>query len=133
MIFLDYFGLHASGIISCVGVPEEVIKRATSLLEAVGQNKHVERLCNENISAQDQLYMVLIHNQTLDMTPGQILFFRCSFAFFFPFILITESSGQALGVRCSQWGSKPVFPGYVFLLVLKALKLEADLFCFFFC
>lgn len=43
-----------------VGVPEEVIKRATFVLEANGQNKHVERLCNESISAQDQKYMVLV-------------------------------------------------------------------------
>ncbi|KAF4393840.1 hypothetical protein F8388_018331, partial [Cannabis sativa] len=44
-------------LISCVGVPEEVIKRAASLLESIGENKHVERLCNESISAQDQIYM----------------------------------------------------------------------------
>ncbi|KAF5947286.1 hypothetical protein HYC85_013243 [Camellia sinensis] len=38
------------------GVPEEVIKRAASLLNAIGNNNHVDRLCNDKISAQDRQY-----------------------------------------------------------------------------
>ncbi|KAG6689718.1 hypothetical protein I3842_11G188800 [Carya illinoinensis] len=38
------------------GVPGEVIKRAALVLDAIGNNKHIERLCNKNISAQDQQY-----------------------------------------------------------------------------
>ncbi|KAL2582648.1 hypothetical protein AAZV13_14G021100 [Glycine max] len=38
------------------GVPEEIIKRATAVLDTVSNNKHVERLSNENISAQDRQY-----------------------------------------------------------------------------
>lgn len=49
-----------------VGVPEEVIKRAAFVLEATGQNKHVERLCNENISAHDQQYLVLVQKLNYD-------------------------------------------------------------------
>lgn len=45
---------------------EEVIKRAAFVLEASGHNRHVERLCNDNISAQDQRYLVLA--QILDTT-----------------------------------------------------------------
>ena len=30
------------------------------MLEAIGHSGHVERLCNEDIAARDQLYMVLI-------------------------------------------------------------------------
>lgn len=40
------------------GVPEEIIKRATAVLDTVSNNKHVERLSNENISAQDRQYKV---------------------------------------------------------------------------
>lgn len=46
--------------IAYVGVPGEVIKRAALVLDAIGNNKHIERLCNKNISAQDQQYKVLI-------------------------------------------------------------------------
>ncbi|KAL0399208.1 UNVERIFIED_CONTAM: DNA mismatch repair protein MSH5 [Sesamum radiatum] len=38
------------------GVSEEVVKRAASILIATGDNKNVERLLHENISAQDQQY-----------------------------------------------------------------------------
>ncbi|KAH7546742.1 hypothetical protein FEM48_Zijuj01G0233800 [Ziziphus jujuba var. spinosa] len=51
------YGLHCALL---AGVPEEVIKRAAFVLEANGQNKHVERLCNESISAQDEKYLVLV-------------------------------------------------------------------------
>ncbi|KZV16500.1 hypothetical protein F511_10112 [Dorcoceras hygrometricum] len=39
-----------------IRVPEEIIKRATCVLDAIGNNKNVERLCHENISAQDKQY-----------------------------------------------------------------------------
>ncbi|KAH1263728.1 DNA mismatch repair protein MSH5 [Glycine max] len=38
------------------GVPEEIIKRAAAVLDAISNNNHVERLCNENVSAQDRQY-----------------------------------------------------------------------------
>lgn len=44
--------------ISCIGVPDEVIKRAAFVLDAMENHKHVERLHNENLSAQDKLYQV---------------------------------------------------------------------------
>lgn len=44
--------------ISCIGVPDEVIKRAAFVLDAMENHKHVERLDNENLSAQDKLYQV---------------------------------------------------------------------------
>ncbi|KAA8523663.1 hypothetical protein F0562_010086 [Nyssa sinensis] len=47
------YGLHCALL---AGVPEEVIKRAAFVLDAIGNNKHVERLCNVKISAQDQQY-----------------------------------------------------------------------------
>ncbi|XP_028069477.1 DNA mismatch repair protein MSH5-like [Camellia sinensis] len=50
------YGLHCALL---AGVPEEVIKRAASLLNAIGNNNHVDRLCNDKISAQDRQYKVL--------------------------------------------------------------------------
>ncbi|KAG6689706.1 hypothetical protein I3842_11G188800 [Carya illinoinensis] len=47
------YGLHCAQL---AGVPGEVIKRAALVLDAIGNNKHIERLCNKNISAQDQQY-----------------------------------------------------------------------------
>uniref|UniRef100_A0A9I9EDN2 DNA mismatch repair proteins mutS family domain-containing protein n=1 Tax=Cucumis melo TaxID=3656 RepID=A0A9I9EDN2_CUCME len=38
------------------GVPDEVIKRAAFVLDAMDNHKHVERLHNENLSTQDKLY-----------------------------------------------------------------------------
>ncbi|CAB4308292.1 unnamed protein product [Prunus armeniaca] len=51
------YGLHCALL---AGVPEEVIKRAAFILEALGNNEHVERLCNENVSAQDQQYQNVV-------------------------------------------------------------------------
>lgn len=51
--------LHDSSI-HHVGVPEEVINRATLILDAIENNKNVERLCNEKISAKDQQYKVIL-------------------------------------------------------------------------
>nr|KYP73420.1 MutS protein isogeny 5 [Cajanus cajan] len=47
------YGLHCALL---AGVPDEIIKRAAAVLDAVSNNDHVERLCNENISAQDRQY-----------------------------------------------------------------------------
>ncbi|KAK7372012.1 hypothetical protein VNO80_05380 [Phaseolus coccineus] len=47
------YGLHCALL---AGVPEEIVKRAAAVLDAVSNNNHVERLCNENISAQDRQY-----------------------------------------------------------------------------
>lgn len=51
---MEYF----SDIYSHVGVSEEVIKRAAYVLDAIGNDEHIERLPNVNISAQDQQYKV---------------------------------------------------------------------------
>ncbi|XP_054790534.1 DNA mismatch repair protein MSH5-like isoform X1 [Prosopis cineraria] len=47
------YGLHCALL---AGVPNEVIERAEVVLDAAINNKRVERLCNENISAQDRQY-----------------------------------------------------------------------------
>ncbi|GMH05755.1 hypothetical protein Nepgr_007595 [Nepenthes gracilis] len=49
------YGLHCALL---AGVPEDLITRAASILDAIGNNKHVERLCNEQLTAQDQQYKV---------------------------------------------------------------------------
>ncbi|XP_004149586.1 DNA mismatch repair protein MSH5 [Cucumis sativus] len=50
---LPSYGLHCALL---AGVPDEVIKRAAFVLDAMENHKHVERLHNENLSAQDKLY-----------------------------------------------------------------------------
>jgi hypothetical protein len=47
-----------SSYIVHAGVPDEIIKRAAVVLDAVSKNNCVERLCDENISAQDDEYKV---------------------------------------------------------------------------
>ncbi|RHN57807.1 hypothetical protein MtrunA17_Chr5g0444421 [Medicago truncatula] len=47
---------RSSSCIIYAGVPDEIIKRAAVVLDAVSKNNCVERLCNENISAQDDEY-----------------------------------------------------------------------------
>ncbi|XP_010060318.2 DNA mismatch repair protein MSH5 isoform X1 [Eucalyptus grandis] len=47
------YGLHCALL---AGLPKEVIRRAALLQEVKGNNQPVDRLCNENISAQDQRY-----------------------------------------------------------------------------
>lgn len=54
------------------------------MLEAIGQNKHVQRLCNEHIAAQDQLYTVLIQKPSFDMTTGDIIYSSYSFVIYIP-------------------------------------------------
>ncbi|XP_057441153.1 DNA mismatch repair protein MSH5 isoform X2 [Lotus japonicus] len=47
------YGLHCALL---AGVPDEIIKRAAVVLDAVSNNNCVERLCNEHVSAQDDQY-----------------------------------------------------------------------------
>ncbi|KAL2523708.1 DNA mismatch repair protein MSH5 [Abeliophyllum distichum] len=47
------YGLHCALL---AGVSEEVIKRAACILDSIGNNKNIERISSEDISAQDQLY-----------------------------------------------------------------------------
>ncbi|KAI9161743.1 hypothetical protein LWI28_020312 [Acer negundo] len=69
------YGLHCAML---AGVPEEVIKRAAYVLDAIQNSKHVERLSHENISAQDQLYKDAVEKMlSFDELKGDInLFFQ---------------------------------------------------------
>ncbi|KAM3744204.1 hypothetical protein ACB098_06G034400 [Castanea mollissima] len=60
------------------GVLEEVIQRAAFVLDALGNDKHVERLCNENISSQDQQYKDAVDKMlAFDVYKGDLnLFFQ---------------------------------------------------------
>ncbi|CAL5335682.1 unnamed protein product [Camellia sinensis] len=58
-LFLDMHFLAMGCIVHyLLGVPEEVIKRAASSLNSTGNNNHVNRLCNDKISAQDRQYKI---------------------------------------------------------------------------
>ncbi|KAK6149277.1 hypothetical protein DH2020_016802 [Rehmannia glutinosa] len=72
------YGLHCALL---AGVSEEVIKRAASVLLAIGNNKNVERLFHENISAQDQQYKEAVEKMlALDTSNGDLrLFFDSTF------------------------------------------------------
>uniref|UniRef100_A0A7N2M9B0 DNA mismatch repair protein MSH5 n=1 Tax=Quercus lobata TaxID=97700 RepID=A0A7N2M9B0_QUELO len=61
-----------------MGVLEEVIQRAAFVLDALGNDKHVERLCNENISSQDQQYKDAVDKMlAFDVYKGDLdLFFQ---------------------------------------------------------
>ncbi|CAN6557834.1 unnamed protein product [Malus baccata var. baccata] len=69
------YGLHCALL---AGVPEEVIQRASFILDAHGNNKHVERLCNENVSAMDQQYQNVVDKMlAFDFRKGDVgLFFQ---------------------------------------------------------
>lgn len=69
------YGLHCALL---AGVPEEVIKRAAFILDTVGSSNYVERLCNENLSAQDQLNKETVDRMLeFDVFKGDInLFFQ---------------------------------------------------------
>ncbi|XP_073055825.1 DNA mismatch repair protein MSH5 isoform X2 [Primulina eburnea] len=69
------YGLHCAIL---AGVPEEIIKRATCLLDSNGNNKNVERLCHDNISAQDQQYKEAVEKLlAFDTSNGDLrLFFE---------------------------------------------------------
>ncbi|CAA2976462.1 DNA mismatch repair MSH5 isoform X2 [Olea europaea subsp. europaea] len=59
--------------ITCTGVPEEVIKRAACVLEATGNKKNIERVCSEDISAQDQLYKAAVEKMlAFDTSNGDL-------------------------------------------------------------
>ncbi|KAF9672573.1 hypothetical protein SADUNF_Sadunf11G0056200 [Salix dunnii] len=62
------------------GIPEEVIKRAAFILDTVGSSSYVERLCNESLSAQDQLNEDMVDRMLeFDVFKGDInLFFQDS-------------------------------------------------------
>ncbi|XP_004295833.1 PREDICTED: DNA mismatch repair protein MSH5 [Fragaria vesca subsp. vesca] len=73
------YGLHCALL---AGVPEEVIKRAAFILEAIGNNQHVERLCNENLAIQDQEYQTVVDKMlAFDVHKGDLgLFFQDLFS-----------------------------------------------------
>ena len=54
-----YYPLTIANHVTRVGVFEEVIERASLVLDAIQNSKHIERLGNDDISAQDQQYKVL--------------------------------------------------------------------------
>ncbi|CAK9139665.1 unnamed protein product [Ilex paraguariensis] len=72
------YGLHCALL---AGVPEEVIKRAAIVLDAIGNNKHVERLCNEKITTEDQQYKDVLEKMlAFDALNGDLsLFFQDAF------------------------------------------------------
>ncbi|KAH1063194.1 hypothetical protein J1N35_028181 [Gossypium stocksii] len=64
------YGLHCALL---AGVPDEVINRATLILDAIENNKNVERLCNEKISARDQQYKTAVDKMmAYDLLKGDL-------------------------------------------------------------
>ncbi|KAA3452924.1 DNA mismatch repair protein MSH5 [Gossypium australe] len=64
------YGLHCALL---AGVPDEVINRATLILDAIENNKNVERLCNEKISAKDQQYKTAVDKMlAYDLLKGDL-------------------------------------------------------------
>ncbi|CAO2833577.1 unnamed protein product [Amaranthus hypochondriacus] len=47
------YGLHCAML---AGISDDVVKRAAEILEATEKGNHVERICNENVEAQDKQY-----------------------------------------------------------------------------
>ncbi|XP_044473615.1 DNA mismatch repair protein MSH5 isoform X4 [Mangifera indica] len=67
------YGLHCALL---AGVPEETIKRAANVLDAVQNNRHVERSKHENILARDQQYKDAVEKMlTFDIHSGDLKFF----------------------------------------------------------
>nr|GMC80404.1 DNA mismatch repair protein MSH5 isoform X1 [Ipomoea batatas] len=68
------FGLHCAQL---AGIPEEVVKRAVLVLDALQNEWHVERLCSENILVQDQHYKDAVEKMLgFDvMNEGDVRFF----------------------------------------------------------
>ncbi|KAK2990032.1 hypothetical protein RJ640_004710 [Escallonia rubra] len=59
-----------------VGIPEEVIKRAAFVLDAIGNNMNVKRLSIENILVQDQQYKDAVDKMlAFDAVNGDLNFF----------------------------------------------------------
>lgn len=73
------YGLHCALL---AGVPEETIKRAAFVLDSNENNKHVTRLCNEKITAQDQQCKDVVDKMLgFDVHKGDLsLFFQDLFA-----------------------------------------------------
>ncbi|KAL3508470.1 hypothetical protein ACH5RR_027871 [Cinchona calisaya] len=69
------YGLHCALL---AGVFEEVIKRASVVLDSIQDNKQIERLSNENISAQDEQYQNAVDKMLVfDAVTGDLrLFFQ---------------------------------------------------------
>ncbi|KAL2472956.1 DNA mismatch repair protein MSH5 [Forsythia ovata] len=64
------YGLHCALL---AGVSEEVIKRAACILDSIGNNKNIERISSEDISAQDQLYKVAVEKMlAFDTSNGDL-------------------------------------------------------------
>ncbi|KAJ4844394.1 MutS protein msh5 [Turnera subulata] len=66
-----------------VGVPEEVLKRAAHVLDAIGNNNYVERLPNEHISSVDQQCKDAVDRiLAFDVSKGDLnIFFRDVFPY----------------------------------------------------
>ncbi|XP_047306784.1 DNA mismatch repair protein MSH5 isoform X2 [Impatiens glandulifera] len=69
------YGLHCGRL---AGMPEEIINRSEYVLDAIGNDKHIIRLCTEKISSQDQLYKDAIEKMmSFDIHNGDLnLFFQ---------------------------------------------------------
>ncbi|GLT76019.1 hypothetical protein SLA2020_477040 [Shorea laevis] len=67
------YGLHCALL---AGVPDEVIKRAAHVLDAIRNNKRVTRLNNQNISAHDQQYQAALDKMlAFDVLKGDLNIF----------------------------------------------------------
>ncbi|GAV72902.1 MutS_V domain-containing protein/MutS_III domain-containing protein, partial [Cephalotus follicularis] len=73
------YGVHCALL---AGVPDVMIKRAAFVLDAIGNNKHVERLCNENVSVQYQQFKDAVDKMlAFDVLKGDLnLFFQDIFS-----------------------------------------------------
>lgn len=94
------------------------------MLDALGNDKHVERLCNVNISSQDQQYKVLKgNNLRYGIWESAFLFLIIQFLLLLLFLNFWElnagCSGQDVGVWCLQGGPQPFLSGCISILVLK--------------
>ncbi|KAM7250383.1 hypothetical protein ACFE04_022266 [Oxalis oulophora] len=69
------YGLHCAVL---AGVPDKVIRRAAVVLDANGNNNHIERICDENISTKDQQYKNMVDKLlAFDVLKGDLnLFFQ---------------------------------------------------------
>ncbi|KAJ0983030.1 hypothetical protein J5N97_011285 [Dioscorea zingiberensis] len=64
------YGLHCARL---AGVPEEVVQRATFILETINLNKPIDRLLNQNILSKDQQYKDAVEKMlTFDTQKGDL-------------------------------------------------------------
>ncbi|KAJ0982955.1 hypothetical protein J5N97_011210 [Dioscorea zingiberensis] len=64
------YGLHCARL---AGVPEEVVQRATFILETINLNKPIDRLLNQNILSKDQQYKDAVEKMlTFDTQNGDL-------------------------------------------------------------